>query len=62
MIDRPSITILFDSEETEIPENVLINGQTDQQTAKLAALAERMLAAIKEGTDVQAEQKISTHL
>lgn len=61
MIDQPSITILFDP-ETRIPERVLINGQTDQQTAKLLVVADRMVEAIMEGKDVQAEQKISTPL
>jgi hypothetical protein len=55
MIDRPSITILFDSEEIRIPEKVLINGQTDQQTERLMAIADRMVEAIREGNDVQAE-------
>jgi hypothetical protein len=54
MIDQPSITILFDP-ETQIPERVLINGQTDQQTAKLLVVADRMVEAIMEGKDVQAE-------
>jgi hypothetical protein len=61
MIDFPSITILFEP-EIRIPQKVLINGQTDQQTAKLMAVADRMVEAIREGNDVQAEQKISTHL
>ena len=61
MTDFPSITILFEP-EIRIPEKVLINGQTDQQTAKLMAVADRMVEAIREGNDVQAEQKISTHL
>ena len=54
MTDFPSITILFDP-ETRIPEKVLINGQTDQETAKLMALADRMVEAIREGNDAQAE-------
>jgi uncharacterized membrane protein YdfJ with MMPL/SSD domain len=61
MTDFPSITILFET-EIRIPEKVLINGQTDQQTAKLMAVADRMVEAIREGSDVQAEQKISTRL
>jgi len=54
MLDQPSITILFDP-ETRIPERVLINGQTDQQTAKLLVVADRMLEAIREANDVQVE-------
>ena len=54
MTDQPSITILFDP-ETRIPERVLINGQTDQQTAKLLVVADRMLEAIREANDVQVE-------
>ena len=54
MIDFPSITILFEP-EIRIPEKVLINGQTDQQTAKLMAVADRMVEAIREENDVQAE-------
>lgn len=54
MTDFPSITILFEP-ETLIPEKVLINGETDQQTAKLLVVADRMLAAIREGNDVQAK-------
>jgi len=61
MTDFPSITMLFES-EIRIPEKVLIYGQTDQQTAKLMAVADRMVEALREGNDVQAEQKISTHL
>jgi hypothetical protein len=61
MTDFPSITILFEP-EIRIPERVLINGQTDQQTAKLMAVADQMVEAIREGNDVQAEQKISTRL
>ncbi len=61
MIDFPSITILFEP-EIRIPEKVLINGQTDQQTAKLMALADRMVEAIREGNNVHSEWKISTHL
>jgi hypothetical protein len=61
MTDFPSITILFDP-ETRIPEKVLINGQTDQETAKLMALADRMVEAIREENNVQAESKISTRL
>ena len=54
MTDYPSITILFDP-KTRIPEKVLINRQTDQQTAKLMALADRMVEAIREGNHAQAE-------
>jgi len=54
MIGQPSITILFDP-EARVSEKVFINGQTDQQTAKLMELADRMVAAIKEGNDVHAE-------
>lgn len=54
MIDQPSITILFDPAAC-VPEKVFINGQTDQQTAKLMALADRMVEAIREGDDVHAE-------
>lgn len=61
MIDQPSITIRFDPAAC-VPERVFINGQTDQQTAMLMAVADRMVEAIREGDDVQAKQKISTHL
>lgn len=54
MINQPSITILFDP-EARVSEKVFINGQTDQQTAKLMALADRMVAAIKESDDVPTE-------
>ena len=54
MNDFASITVLFDP-ETRIREKVLINGQTDQQTAKMMALADRMVEASRKGNDVQAE-------
>ena len=41
-----SLTIIFD--ETWLPTAILSNGQTDQETARLLEIADKMLVAIKE--------------
>ena len=47
-MNEPAVLIEFDH-ETWAPTAIFPNGRTDQETAKLREIADRMVEAVKEG-------------